>query len=73
MYEKLEYFTNDRFKVLKYLYDIKNLGTAGAVSMETIGYQEPVIIFPVGVAVILGINLYRKKRRQDGNQNRSEK
>ena len=56
-----------------YLYDIKNLGTAGAVSMETIGYQEPVIIFPVGVAVILGINLYRKKRRQDGNQNRSEK
>ena len=24
MNERLEYFTNDRFKVLKYLYDIKN-------------------------------------------------
>ena len=55
-----------------YLYDIKNLGTAAAESRETIGYQKPVIAFLISIAAILGINLYRKKRRQDGNQNRSE-
>ena len=50
-----------------YLYDIHNLGTATAGSSEMIGYQKPVIIFLIGIAVILGTSSYRKRRQQNGN------
>ena len=51
-----------------YLYDIKNLGTVGMESSEPVGYQNHVFIFIIGLTVILGINFFRKKRKQYGNQ-----
>lgn len=56
-----------------YLYDVKNLGIAGIRSGEQAEYQKTVLLFLVSLAVILGIYLYRKKRIQDGNENRSKK